>query len=101
MGITQVFKSNGFYLGFSSGGNLFSRDGAYLGWIEGNFVWDALGQYRGQVTVVNGNNYILKNMYAVSPIPRIPRPHPAIPPIPAPPQNVLPISLSIDMRDGF
>lgn len=95
----SIFKSNGQYLGFISNGYFFSRDGAYLGWIEGKFVWDKDGKFRGVLT--EDGRYILKNIYTVSPVPRVPRPMPATPPLPPPPPNIGPIVLHIGYVDAF
>ena len=96
-----IFRTNGFYLGFLQAGNLFSRDGVYLGWLEGVFIWDASGQYRGQLVQIGGYYYILKNMYAVPPIPRVPRFATISPTLPPPPINGVPISPPIGYKDGF
>jgi hypothetical protein len=99
---TYVYKTNGFYLGFISGGNLFSRDGVYLGWVEENFVWDAQGQFRGELSVLGDNYYILKNMFAVPPIPKIPKPSSSVPILPNPPANIAPVIIpQVGVQDGF
>lgn len=97
-----IFRSNGNYLGFIDNEYLFSRDGEYLGWIEGNFVWDPNGQFRGEVTLIDKNRYILRNIFLIPPIPKVPKSppiHPVHPPIP--PANILPINLSIRFKDAF
>lgn len=93
-----IFKSTGQYLGFTQNDYLFSRDGEYLGWVEGNFVWDKNGQFRG---VIMNDKYIVKNLYAVTPVPRAPRPYPPTPPLPAPQANIAPILLSVGLADSF
>lgn len=98
---TRIHTTQGNYLGFISGNNLFSRDGEYLGWLEGDIVWDKKGNYRGKVHTLNGNNYILRSTFSINPIPRIPRipPIPTIPPIP--PLNILPIIVPLGYEDAF
>lgn len=100
---TNIFKSNGIYLGFLRDDNyLFSRDGLYLGWIESGYAWDISGQFRGQLTKIGQNNYVLKNMYAVPPLPKTPKPFP--PPLTSifdPQSNIPPIVLPFGLTDGF
>lgn len=97
-----IYKSNGFYFGFISNGTLYSRDGIYLGWIEGNFVWDSKGRFRGTIVDVNGNKLILINRFTMIPPQRTPIPYPAASvTIPNPPSNIAPMSLSVEVKDGF
>lgn len=98
---TFVFKSSGIHLGFIVSAYLFSRDGEYLGWTESGFVWGADGQFRGEVKVINGNTYILRNIYAAPPVPKLPKPTPATPPLPSPPPNVASVQLPIGFKDAF
>ena len=98
----NIFRSNGHYLGFVKRDFLFSRDGAYLAWIDDdNNVWDTRGKYRGRLEEINKQKYILKNKYAMSPVPIPSKPTPPAPSIPAPPPNIPSIVLSIDLEDGF
>jgi hypothetical protein len=96
------FKSYGQYLGFIDGENIFSWNGLYLGWIENSYVWDTLGQFRGEVKKIDNHLYILKNVYALPPLPKMPKLNP-LPVIstPAPQANIPPISLDIGWVDGF
>lgn len=96
-----IFKSNGNYIGFVSGNNIFSRDGVYLGWVENNLVWDARGNFRGQLIELNNNHYVLKNSFSIQPIPRVPKIPPTSPIPPVPPVNILPITLPIGYEDAF
>ena len=96
--MNSIFRSTGIYIGFILNGMLFSRDGEYLGWIEDNFVWDSRGKFRGQIW---NENYIIFNKFAVSPIPRIPRPYPPTPVLPPPPANLPAIILPTGWIDAF
>lgn len=98
---TYIFKTNGNYLGFIYNNNIFSRDSVYLGWIENNLVWDTQGNFRGQVSKIANNHYILKNSFSINPIPRIPRIQPIPPVPPVPPINIMPIILPIGFVDSF
>jgi hypothetical protein len=93
-----IFKSTGTYLGFIANGFLFSRDGEYMGWVEGTHVWDALGRFRGQVW---NAKYIITNRFAVSPVPRPPRPAPTTPALPNPQANLAAIPLPTGWVDSF
>ena len=102
MATTYIHTTHGNYLGFISGDSVFSRDGEYLGWIEGGaIIWDKDGNYRGNLHKIDGNNYILRPVFSINPIPRIPRipPIPPIPPIPA--KNLVPIVVPLGFQDGF
>ena len=101
MNLKYVHLTNGNYLGFISNGILFSRDGVYLGWLEGNTVWDKGGQYRGQLTDLNGGNYILKHKFMVNPLPRVPRMRPTNPTPPTPASNRTPIQVPLPFEDAF
>ncbi len=98
---TFIFKSNGYYLGFIFNDFLFSRDGVYLGWIEGNFVWDTAGKFRGSVTDITGQKYVLINRFTIPPVPRSPKPAPQSPVLPNPPANIQPVSLPLGFIDSF
>jgi hypothetical protein len=93
-----IFRSAGTYLGFISGGYLFSRDGEYLGWAEGQIVWDATGRFRGQIW---NERYVIINRFVVQPIPRPARPAPPAPPLPSPPPNIPAIPLPTGWADSF
>ncbi|HSX42629.1 MAG TPA: hypothetical protein VLF59_00905 [Candidatus Saccharimonadales bacterium] len=96
-----IHLTDGRYLGFISGNNLFSRDGLYLGWLEGDMVWGKNGEYRGTLTEMGGNNYILRQVFAVSPIPRVPKVPPVSPAPPVPVSNIVPIITPLGYSDGF
>ena len=97
-----IFKSTGQYLGFIDNENIFSWDGQYLGWIEGGYVWDASGQFRGEVKKIDSVSYILKNMYALPPLPKAPKLNPLpVVPIPTPQVFISAINLEIGWMDGF
>jgi hypothetical protein len=97
----HIFRSNGNYIGFIDGDNIFSRDGVYLGWLENNLVWDINGNFKGQKINLGGNNYILRNSFSINPMSRIPRISPISPIPPIPPINILPIMLPIGFIDAF
>lgn len=96
-----IYKSSGQYFGFLERDNVFSWDGKYLGWVDEDFVWDNLGQFRGELKKIKGKLYILKNMYALPPLPKT-RKHP-IPSVevPTPQAQIDPISIDIGWTDGF
>jgi hypothetical protein len=96
-----IFKSSGIYLGFVSNGFIFSRDGLYLGWLEGEFAWDASGNFRGILFERNEHKYIVTNRFSVPPVPRSPKSEPQTPVLPAPPINIVPISLPVGFVDAF
>jgi len=77
---------------------LFSRDGEYLGWLEGKHVWDAAGRFRGQLW---NDKYIISNRFGVNPVPRLPKPAPARPPLPNPQANIAPAVLPTGWIDSF
>lgn len=101
MSVIHVHTTNGHYLGFISGGNLFSRDSEYLGWLEGKIVWDKNGNYRGNLQSIGGHYYILKPSFLINPIPRIPHIPPISPIPPIPPQSITPIIVPLGTEDGF
>lgn len=72
-----------------------------MGWAEGNFIWDANGRFRGVVTEINNYKYILVNRLSIPPVSRMPKVVPSIVTPPTPPANVVPISLSPELADGF
>jgi hypothetical protein len=96
-----IFKSNGFYLGFIKNDFLYSRDGIYLGWIEKDFVWDQNGQFRGLLIEKEGHKYILTKRFTMLPAARQPRVSTAHVAPPPPLANIAPISLPVDLQDGF
>jgi len=96
-----IYKSNGTYLGFTQDDSIYSRDGIYLGWVENNYVWDNNGQFRGQILEMNKNKYIARNIYTISPIPKIPKAPSGLSSIPTPPSNIEPVNLPIGFQDGF
>lgn len=97
----NIFRLNGQGLGFVDDGNLFSWQGEYLGWVEGGLVWDKEGHFRGSLAEINGYNYILRNLYIVSPIPRISRIAPPPPSLPSPQLPIRPIQPPIGFKDAF
>ena len=98
---TDIFRSNGNYLGFTSGGFIYSRDGIYLGWLENEFAWDSSGTFRGFIYEKNGHSYIVINRFSIPPVPRSPRLGPPQPVLPPPPPNIPPISLPVGYVDSF
>lgn len=96
--MSSIYRTTGTYLGFISNGYLFSRDGEYLGWLEGQFAWDASGVFRGQLW---NEKYIIINRFIVRPVPKPPRPKPAIPALPPPPPNISAIPLPPGWMDSF
>jgi len=97
-----IFKSTGNYLGFIINDFFFSRDGVHLGWLEqGKFVWDTKGNFKGLLTGINNNFYILVNKLAIPPFSRAPKTAPNNPVIPPPPPNISPISLPVGYIDAF
>lgn len=101
MNETYIFKSDGTYLGFIKGELIYSRDGFYLGWLEGVFAWGADGSFRGQLYKINNHNYIFANRFAMPPIPKSPKLAPSTSITPAPPANIVPISLPLGFENGF
>jgi len=98
---TYIYLSNGFYFGFMSNGFLYSRNGICLGWLEGKFVWDLEGKFRGTIVDINGNKYILKQRFGLSPISRPARgPVAPITPV-APAPNIKPANLPVEVVDAF
>ncbi len=98
---TYIFRSNGFYLGFIVSGNLYSRDGIYLGWLEGNFVWDKSGRFKGILTKINENHYIVFNQFTMPPVVRPAKPNaPQVTP-PTPLANIASVTLPIQFSDAF
>lgn len=102
--IIYIYLSNGFYFGFISNGFLYSRDGICLGWLEGIYVWDMGGKYRGTIIDIPNNHdskYILRKRFVLSPISRPPKDSiSSIAPI-APPPNIKPVNLPVDVIDAF
>lgn len=74
--VTLIFKWSGRYFGFIRDQNLFDANGTYLGWIEGSQVWARDGVYLGEVVE---ENYILRRIYMIQPLPKIPRTPPVRP----------------------
>lgn len=96
------FRSSGQYLGFIIDTTIFSWNGQYLGWIEDEYVWDKQGQFTGELKEIDNHFYILKNSYALPPIPKAPRLNPlSVISVPAPQANIPPITLKIGWKDGF
>src|SRR5713226_8588006 len=98
----HIYRSSGQYLGFMDSGKIFSWDGKFLGWVEGAYVWDVSGQFKGEIKKINGHYYILKNMYALPPLPKVPKLNPLpVSSIPAPQSTIAPITLDIGWIDGL
>jgi len=98
-----IYLMNGFYLGFISNGYLYSRDGICLGWLEDEkFVWDLDGKFRGSLyEAKNKYHYIIKRRFGLPPLSRPNKgPIPSISPL-APPENIKPIDLGVEIIDGF
>jgi len=97
-----LFESNGNYVGFiSQNGFIFSRNGIYLGWVEGNVAWDVNGRFRGVLTDIKGNNYILINRFMMPPFPKTPQKAPTAVTIPDPPPNIPSIVLPPGLIDSL
>ena len=98
----HIYLLSGFYFGFVSNGFLYSRDGICLGWVdESDFVWDLEGKFRGAVHKQDDHNYILRKRFGLPPISRPPKsPIPPIAPL-APPVNIRPLDLGVEIIDGF
>jgi hypothetical protein len=96
-----IYKSKGNYLGFIDESNVFSRDGDFLGWVEGTHVWDKSGTYRGELEEIGGNKYILKNQYAVQPLPKSPKQVSHSAKLPDPPANITPVEIPIGYVDAY
>lgn len=80
-----IFHTDGTYIGYIDENYFFSRDGNYLGWLENDgSVYDKLGKYRGRLSLIGSNYYILKNRFILDPMPKppinIPPRHSPIPP---------------------
>ena len=96
-----IYRSSGFYFGFIRNGQVFSRDGIALGWVEGRYVWDYSGRFKGIITEMNSNLYILVNKFTLFPAQRSPRAVPGSE-VPLPPvNNISAISLPVEVSDGF
>lgn len=76
-----IYKWNGKYFGFISGGNFFDASSNWVGWVEGSRVWRANGEFLGEIYE---GSYILRSTTMVPPVPRVPRvpPVPPVPPLP-------------------
>lgn len=97
----HIYLLNGFYFGFINNGFLYSRDGVCLAWLEGNFVWGLDGKFRGQIIEKNEHKYVLRNRFGLLPISRPTKGSlPSVAPI-APPQNIKPIDLGVEIIDAF
>ena len=96
-----IFKSNGNYLGFVRENNIFSRDGDFLGWIDNINAWDKSGAYRGELKSISGNSYILKNQYAVPPLPKAAKSVSNNFELPNPPANIASVEIPIGYVDAF
>jgi hypothetical protein len=99
---SYIYHSNGRCLAFLNDKGIFSLSGNYIGWVEDDdTVWDNSGNYRGNLEVINGNKYILKNRFLLNPIPKVPRVPPVSPVLPSPPAPIAPINLEFGKADGF
>ena len=98
----HIYLLSGFYFGFVNNGFLYSRDGICLGWIdESDFVWDLGGRFKGQIHKHGEHHYIIRQRFGLPPISRSPQsPIPSIAPL-APPVNINPVDLGIEIIDAF
>lgn len=98
-----IHKSTGQYFGFIRNTRIYSRDGLYLGFLSGNFVWDSKGQFRGTLTPIGNNNYILKNIFSIPPYSQTTKEaaNLQLMELPLPQPNISPISLRVGYTDGF
>lgn len=97
-----IFKISGQYFGFIDNGNIFTWNGRYVGWLDGGYAWDVSGQFRGEIKKMNGHTYILRNKYALPPLPKEPKSNPLpIVSVPVPQSPISPISPEIGWVDGF
>jgi hypothetical protein len=97
-----IFQTNGTYTGYVDNGYLYTRDGLFLGWVENdNNVYDRKGNYRGRLSLLGANYYILKNRFNLNPLPKPPTTSPpAHQPVPA--QNSIPpVTPSLGLEDAF
>lgn len=81
-----IYKWDGTYFGFLTGGCFFDAKGRYLGWVtEEGAVWHVDGRFLGEL--VDGH-YVLRRMTMVEPVRRVPRarPMPPMPPVPSLPR---------------
>lgn len=99
----NIYKSNGQYIGFIEGNNIFLWNGEYVGWVDSQrFAWSRTGGFLGQIMEKMNNNYIIRNIYTIPPISRNPvinYPTPKNIPVPSP--NIPSISLEIGQQDAF
>lgn len=80
--VQPIYRWDGRYFGFISGGRLFGTNSDYLGWVDDSGrVWRADGQFLGELV---NESYILRRQSAPQPLARLPRlaPVPPIPPAP-------------------
>jgi hypothetical protein len=98
----HIYLLNGFYFGFVKNGYLYSRDGICLGWVdESDFVWDLGGGFKGSILKNGEYNYIIRRRFGLPPVSRPPQsPAPPIMPL-APPVNIPPIDVGIEIIDAF
>jgi hypothetical protein len=68
---TPVFRWDGPYWGFLSGGQLYDRYGRHVGWLEGADVYQLSGRFMGEV---RDRHYVVRNTLREEPIHRAPRP---------------------------
>lgn len=98
----NIYKSSGQYIGFIVQDNIFRWDGMYLGWIDNQkYIWDRNGNFRGKLSLQNGNYYALRNTFQVPPVSRAPRAVPTSPVPPTPSSAVQPVQLPMGVEDSF
>jgi hypothetical protein len=73
-----IYRWNGQYFGFVSGGNLFDANSNWIGWIEGKQVWRGNGTFLGEIYE---QNYVLRKTKTAPFVPQIPH-IPPVPPVP-------------------
>ena len=92
---------NGRYLGFIFESYLFSRDGELMGYAEDGHVWTKHGNFVGTITEIKGNNYILRKLFGIEPLPRQRVMVSVSAMIPAEQYLVEPVVVDNFSRDGF
>jgi hypothetical protein len=78
-GIRPIFRWSGEYFGFILNDRFFDHAGKYLGWMsDEGAIWSADGTFVGELV---DNNYVLRRIAMINPLPRIPQ-LPPLPPLP-------------------
>ena len=93
---------NGILLGYIIGNQIHSRDGEYIGYVEENDTcWNDRGHFRGKIKEIDGNYYIVREMFKLLPNGRGPRKSVFTPIIPTTQINILPIQQPMPFTEGF